>query len=529
MRPIATVLLASAFLIVVQSIPYSHALTLQEGKEKTYFYRYQVPGSAETQKEINTIEGLSAVSRQVTGELSTTRNFLEIKKTREGSYFMPIWKDTDLNIQALLDSMDRFVLETEITFKPENRGEDRIGVYWGYESPDDFSAFILLDNMMSTLRYAGGKPAADAKWEKVRYNGARSYGDPVNDPGFFPKNPPYGIKYLTVDGLKLTIQIRRLGEVFKWTSPGSPGKQGEGLVISLNGYPVKIIPVQKFSRWLGQFGIYFGGKGSLRLRYFKVRVPPGTASVSVGDDALRQGRYDVALSHFRPLAMEAKDPVAQWRLGTMYLQGAGLDRNLEAARNWLKRSAEQGQNGARITLAELLAWGPPEIRDTDEARQHLLAVAGEKSAWQREAEYRLGRIYGEGVGVPLDYAESKKWLERAIQGTPQPQALFTLGMLYGRGLGVSQDLDRARQFFERAARLGEIQSITTLGVMYARGEGVSADLVESHKWFTIALAQAPTDQLKAEIQKNVTQVEGRLTPRQLEESQKRVRAWLEGH
>ena len=53
-----------------------------------------------------------------------------------------------------------------------------------------------------------------------------------------------------------------------------------------------------------------------------------------------------------------------------------------------------------------------------------------------KAQYFLGLMYGEGQGVPQDYAEAVKWHRKAAeQGVAEAQ--YNLGITYGNGLVVS--------------------------------------------------------------------------------------------
>ena len=49
------------------------------------------------------------------------------------------------------------------------------------------------------------------------------------------------------------------------------------------------------------------------------------------------------------------------------------------------------------------------------------------------AQYKIGTMYSQGVGVRQDYVEATKWLRKAArQGYPEAQ--FVLGFLYGAGV-----------------------------------------------------------------------------------------------
>ena len=66
------------------------------------------------------------------------------------------------------------------------------------------------------------------------------------------------------------------------------------------------------------------------------------------------------------------------------------------------------------------------------------------------AQRRLGLIYAEGKGVPLDYQEAVKWYRlAAAQGNPSAQ--INLGVMYTNGTGVRQDFVRAHMWFNLAA------------------------------------------------------------------------------
>ena len=70
-----------------------------------------------------------------------------------------------------------------------------------------------------------------------------------------------------------------------------------------------------------------------------------------------------------------------------------------------------------------------------------------------EAQYYIGFMHAQGLGVPNDYAEAAKWYKRAaLQGHAQSQNY--LGLLYYEGRGVPRDFRRAFIFFELAAAAG---------------------------------------------------------------------------
>jgi TPR repeat protein len=66
------------------------------------------------------------------------------------------------------------------------------------------------------------------------------------------------------------------------------------------------------------------------------------------------------------------------------------------------------------------------------------------------AQYGLGALYDEGVGVPQNYADAAKWYQKAAdQGMAGTQ--YSLGILYIKGDGVPQNYVKAHMWLNLAA------------------------------------------------------------------------------
>jgi len=68
-------------------------------------------------------------------------------------------------------------------------------------------------------------------------------------------------------------------------------------------------------------------------------------------------------------------------------------------------------------------------------------------------------------------------------------AQFNLGQLYRQGIGIAPDLAIARFWYAEAAAQGHPHAQYNLGLMYERGDGASFDLVEAKAWYRRAAAQ----------------------------------------
>jgi hypothetical protein len=109
---------------------------------------------------------------------------------------------------------------------------------------------------------------------------------------------------------------------------------------------------------------------SLVLSLLIVSVLPALADFHAGLDAFNKGDYTTAAKEWRPLA-DAGDPVAQFNLGLLYVDGHGVPQSDAEAVNWFRRAAEQDYT---------------------------------------PAQHNLGAMYGTGQGVKRDYVQAYKWL-----------------------------------------------------------------------------------------------------------------------
>ena len=102
-----------------------------------------------------------------------------------------------------------------------------------------------------------------------------------------------------------------------------------------------------------------------------------------GYQSYLKGDYEAAYAEWLPLA-ELGDAEAQYNLGVMHDEGAGVDQDLTSAADWYRRAAEQGFI---------------------------------------DAQTNLGMMYYHGQGVPCDYREAVRWFRLAAdQGDSEATA-----------------------------------------------------------------------------------------------------------
>ncbi len=146
----------------------------------------------------------------------------------------------------------------------------------------------------------------------------------------------------------------------------------------------------------------------------------------------------------------------------------------------------------KILALIVLALGVPGVcvaLDTTQAQttavEQLRARAEQGDA---EAQFKLGRMYGKGEGVPQDGVQAVAWFRKAAE-QGHAKAQNGLGALYGMGQGVPQDWVQAVAWCRKAAEQGEAMAQSNLGAMYEDGHGVPQDHAQAAAWYRKAAEQ----------------------------------------
>lgn len=174
---------------------------------------------------------------------------------------------------------------------------------------------------------------------------------------------------------------------------------------------------------------------------------------------------------------ESGDALAQYRLGTAYALGKGVDKDYARAAPLLLQAAESG-------LAE--------------------------------AQYDYGVLCENGLGVPKDAKAATDWYGKAAaQG--HPEAALSLGYAYAKGIGVTRSLGDAAHWFRRAAEAGVIDAQFNLAFLYDHGQGVAKSPIDAYAWYSIAAAHGD-----AAARDAAERIAKTLAPQQLDDAKART-------
>ena len=151
----------------------------------------------------------------------------------------------------------------------------------------------------------------------------------------------------------------------------------------------------------------------LMRKIFSLLLLLGLAGPALADDmdaaqtALDAQDYATALRLFKKVA-NRNFIEGQYRLGVMYRDGLGVERDPATALKWFEES------GGTDWMREVGKFGYPE------------------------AQYQAGLMYRDGIGTERDLEEAADWFEKAAKHDYPPAQLELAAMLL-RGDGVDQD------------------------------------------------------------------------------------------
>jgi len=103
------------------------------------------------------------------------------------------------------------------------------------------------------------------------------------------------------------------------------------------------------------------------------------------------------------------------------------------------------------------------------------------------------------------------------------KAQYRLGWMYTEGLGVQQDYAEAFMWYRKAAEQGDAEAQYVLAGMYYLGQGTNQDYVQAYAWVKIAAAGEAAAGEYGPAQKTLNIFKSVLSPSQLKEARNLVR------
>lgn len=213
-------------------------------------------------------------------------------------------------------------------------------------------------------------------------------------------------------------------------------------------------------------------------------------------------------------AMESSSAIND--LGCMYASGIGVRRNMKMAVAYFMEASMKRNLFGMLNMAQLYVDGLGVERDLDKARvlynhafeegySDAMVMCGDtylveddyksaldcylKAAYRRcpYAYYRLGWFYKEGLGIEKDTTKALEYYQKAVE-MQYPAALLDFALFYKEGDLVAQDNDKAMELLMRAADKGNAAAMYSLYEIYLRGEGVAQNFMYAKDWYQKSMA-----------------------------------------
>lgn len=152
--------------------------------------------------------------------------------------------------------------------------------------------------------------------------------------------------------------------------------------------------------------------------------------------------------------------------------------------------AKENNPKAQYNVGLIYANGLGVTKDVAEAQKWYEKAAKQGNA---AAQYNLAQLYqASGSTNPHAYKKAKYWYEKAVENGLK-EAYTNLGALYAEGIGVEKDVVKALTLFEKGAALGDSAAQVNAAILYAWGEGVKHDKMKAYDNLRKALKAGQSD------------------------------------
>jgi uncharacterized protein len=120
-------------------------------------------------------------------------------------------------------------------------------------------------------------------------------------------------------------------------------------------------------------------------------APTAVERLAEAERAFAARRYEEAITLFKPLG-DAGNAPAELRLGEIYAEGRGVERDASVARQWYEKAALQGEVGAQIKLGDMYAKGNGVTQNNNLAYVWYGAAAKLGSSYGRTEQAKIAPL-----------------------------------------------------------------------------------------------------------------------------------------
>jgi len=328
-----------------------------------------------------------------------------------------------------------------------------------------------------------------------------------------------------------------------------------GVMYELEKYGMKDIPkaIEYFEK-AGELGfsqaythlgyLYYSGETLPRdaekaLSYYSKAKDDPAAFRSIGVIYKDMGDFEKAAQAFTQ-ATKMDDPASIVELGSMYINGLGVEVDFEKGYNLMKRCGDRHPNAlfnlglmhekglyVEQNMAKALEYyGKAAKLGSKDALCNIGCFFARQGDFKRSFElhinntdhkvscFQLGLMYQEGLGCEKNVEKRNEYMLKAAE-LGESDGYLKLGFYYYTGNGCEQDFGKALEYFTKASEMNNAQATYNIGVMYEHGQGVARD---PRKKFEYYLKAAQLDHPEGLLNAGFVYYQGELVPKDLKKA-----------
>ena len=166
---------------------------------------------------------------------------------------------------------------------------------------------------------------------------------------------------------------------------------------------------------------------------------------------------------------------SQYVVGTMLIEGVGVDKDSRHGVKWTLKSAAQDYPDALNQMGIFYEKGfIVEENSTTAAKFYLRAT--HMAHLDGMTNYASLLLQGKGIEKNVQKAA---WLLRKACERNYAKAQNELGVMYYKGIGVEENADKAVELFTLSSDRGNVYALNNLGIAYEEGKGVVRDYAKA--------------------------------------------------
>ena len=190
--------------------------------------------------------------------------------------------------------------------------------------------------------------------------------------------------------------------------------------------------------------------------------------------------YDIdkAIDIYKECIETNADSMAMFKLGSLYLNGKGVDENVELGLKYINAAIAAGNKFVKITMAGIYSDSNNKLYNMDKAIELYKDCAENEDEPDPFSMYKLGAIYLKGKGVEKNIELGLHYLNNAIDGG-NSFAKVTLADFYADSTHGMYDMAKAIQLYKDCAENEDEPdpfSMYKLGAIYLKGKGVEKNI-----------------------------------------------------